>query len=157
MVRVGLGWDRHRLVEGRPLLLGGVEVPFSKGEAAHSDGDVLLHALIDALLGAAALGDIGERYPDTDPRWKDADSRALLRRAWAEVRDAGWCLANLDCVVLLEAPKVLPHREAIRASLAALLDVPIDRVFLKGKTGEGVGEVGRGEVVEAWVTCLLEK
>jgi 2-C-methyl-D-erythritol 2,4-cyclodiphosphate synthase len=157
MVRVGLGWDRHRLVEGRPLLRGGVEVPFGKGEAAHSDGDVLLHALIDALLGAAALGDIGERYPDSDPCWKDADSRALLCRAWAEVRDAGWRLGNLDCVVMLEVPRVLPHREAIRASIAALLEVPTDRVFLKGKTGEGVGEVGRGEVVEAWVTCLLEK
>ena len=157
MIRTGLGYDLHRLKRGRRFLLGGVEIPSSKGMIAHSDGDVLAHAVCDALLGAAALGDIGELFPPSDPQYKDADSMALLRTAFAKVRQAEWQLVNLDCVIICEEPKVLPWREAICNSLAACLEVSPDIIFLKGKTAEGLGPVGRGKAIEVLAMCLLEK
>jgi 2-C-methyl-D-erythritol 2,4-cyclodiphosphate synthase len=157
VIRIGLGRDLHRLVEGRRFLLGGVAIPADKGELGHSDGDVLAHAVIDALLGAAGLGDIGELFPPSDPQWKDADSMELLRAAWERVRDARWRLVNLDCVVSAERPKLLPYRDAIRSSLAAALGVPTETVFVKGKTGEGLGSIGEGLAVEALAVCLLEQ
>jgi 2-C-methyl-D-erythritol 2,4-cyclodiphosphate synthase/2-C-methyl-D-erythritol 4-phosphate cytidylyltransferase/2-C-methyl-D-erythritol 2,4-cyclodiphosphate synthase len=157
MLRVGLGRDIHKLVLGRPFLLGGVHIPFEKGEAGHSDGDVLTHAAIDALLGAAGLGDIGELFPPGDPKWKDADSRDLLVIAWEMVQKQGWRIVNLDCVVTCENPKILPFREKIRGSLAQIVGVSSETVFVKGKTSEGLGALGRGEAVEALVICLLER
>jgi 2-C-methyl-D-erythritol 2,4-cyclodiphosphate synthase len=156
MIRVGLGRDIHRLAGGRRFLLGGVEIPFEKGELGHSDGDVLAHAVCDALLGAAALADIGELFPPSDPAWKDADSLLLLKSAYQKVREAGWRLVNLDCVVSAEQPKLLPYREAIRSSLASALGVDAGAVFVKGKTNEGLGPLGRGEAVEALAVCLIE-
>jgi 2-C-methyl-D-erythritol 2,4-cyclodiphosphate synthase len=157
MIRTGLGWDRHRLVSGRRFLLGGVKIPFEKGELGHSDGDVLAHAVTDALLGAAALGDIGELYPPQDPAWKDADSLVLLRSAYGKVLAAGWRLVNLDCVVICEKPRILPYREVIRISLAGVLEVDAGAVFVTGKTAEGLGPAGDGLSVEALVTALLER
>ncbi|MDR0443005.1 MAG: 2-C-methyl-D-erythritol 2,4-cyclodiphosphate synthase [Treponema sp.] len=157
MIKTGLGYDIHRLKKGRRFLLGGVDIPSSKGEMGHSDGDTLAHAVIDAILGASGLGDIGELFPDSDPAYKDADSMSLLRTAFAKVKQAGWQLVNLDCVVICEEPKVLPFREAIRASLANALEVPVERVFLKGKTAEGLGAAGKGKAVEVMALCLLEK
>ena len=156
-IRTGLGYDLHRLTEGRKLMLGGVEIPFEKGEDGHSDGDVLLHAITDALLGAAGLGDIGELFPPSDNRWKGADSRELLRTAWKKVSDGGWRVENIDCVVALEKPKFLPFREQVRKSIAAVLGCQEERVFVKAKTGEKLGKIGRGEAVEAWVTCLISR
>ncbi|GMO41516.1 MAG: bifunctional 2-C-methyl-D-erythritol 4-phosphate cytidylyltransferase/2-C-methyl-D-erythritol 2,4-cyclodiphosphate synthase [Treponemataceae bacterium] len=155
--RAGLGCDTHPLVPGRKLVLGGIHIPFGKGEAGHSDGDALLHAVIDALLGAAALGDIGSFFPPDDAAYKDADSRELLAAVWKAVTEAGWRLENLDCVAELEAPKFLPFRDAARESIAGILKSPVDRVFVKAKTGEKMGEVGRGEAVKAWAMCLLKK
>jgi len=157
MIRIGLGYDIHRLKRGRRFLLAGIEIPFSKGEDGHSDGDVLAHAVCDAILGASCLGDIGELFPPSDPAWKDADSMELLRNAFARVKQAGWRLVNLDCVVICEKPKVLPFREQLRGSLAAALEVSPDRVFVKGKTAEGLGPVGNGRAVEVFAQCLLEK
>ncbi|MDR2742212.1 MAG: 2-C-methyl-D-erythritol 2,4-cyclodiphosphate synthase [Treponema sp.] len=157
MIRTGLGWDLHRLVRGRRFLLGGVEIPSDRGEAGHSDGDVLSHAVTDALLGAAALGDIGEFFPPSDSAWKDACSLDLLRSAYGKVLTAGWRLINLDCVVVCERPRILPFRETIRVSLAGVLGVDAGAVFVKGKTGEGLGPVGEGLAVEALVTVLLER
>lgn len=156
-IRTGLGYDLHRLEEGRQLVLGGVPIPFHKGEAGHSDGDVLLHAITDALLGAAGLTDIGELFPPSDSKWKGADSRQLLETAWKLVVEAGWRLENLDCVVAIQEPKLLPHRAAIRESIAATLQVEAEQVFVKAKTGEKLGPVGTGEAVEVWATCLLTK
>jgi 2-C-methyl-D-erythritol 2,4-cyclodiphosphate synthase/2-C-methyl-D-erythritol 4-phosphate cytidylyltransferase/2-C-methyl-D-erythritol 2,4-cyclodiphosphate synthase len=147
----------HRLVKGRRFLLGGVELPAQRGELGHSDGDVLAHAVSDAILGAAALGDIGSLFPPSDPKWKDADSMALLRSVFDMAKQAGWTLVNLDCVVSCEEPKVLPFRDRIRQSLAQALEVSIDKIFVKGKTGEGLGPVGKGKAVEALAVCLLEK
>ncbi len=157
MIRVGLGYDLHRLVEGRPLVLGGVTIPFDRGEDGHSDGDALLHAITDALLGASGLGDIGEFFPPSDEKWKGADSRALLQAAWSEARDAGWRIENLDAVIALQAPKFLPWRQAVRDSIAGVLEIDGERVFVKAKTGEGLGPVGKSEAVEAWATCLLSR
>jgi 2-C-methyl-D-erythritol 4-phosphate cytidylyltransferase / 2-C-methyl-D-erythritol 2,4-cyclodiphosphate synthase len=148
-IRVGQGWDIHRLVQGRPLMLGGIEVPSDLGEDAHSDGDVLLHAIIDALLGAAAMGDIGTHFPPSDEAWRGADSRDLARRAAALVRAAGWLPGSVDCTVILERPRLGPHRDAMRASIAAALGVGIDAVSVKAKTNEGLGPVGEGRAVEA--------
>ncbi len=156
MMRVGLGRDLHRLAAGRRFLLGGVELPAEKGELGHSDADVLAHAVIDALLGAAALADIGSLFPPTDERWRDADSMELLRRAYDLVRAAGWRLSNLDCVVTCEAPRLLPYREAIRSSLATALDAEPGSIFVKGKTNEGQDAIGAGLAVEALAVCLLE-
>ena len=157
MIRVGLGRDLHRLVEGRRFLLAGVDIPAARGEDGHSDGDVLAHAVTDALLGAAGLGDIGGFFPPSDPAWKDADSMELLRSAWKKVREDGWTLSNMDCVVNCERPKILPYREPIRQALARLLDCESEAIFIKGKTNEGCDSIGRGEAVEALVVCLLEK
>ena len=157
MLRIGLGRDLHRLAAGRRFLLGGVELPFEKGELGHSDGDVLAHAVTDALLGAAGLGDIGELYPSNDPAWKDADSIPLLKNAWNKVKKEGWHLINLDCVVSCERPRILPFRDSIRRSLALALDVEPALIFVKGKTNEGLGPLGTGEAVEALAVCLLDK
>ena len=138
MVRIGLGYDLHTLVEGRPLILGGIHIPFEKGEAGHSDGDVLLHALADSLLGAACLGDIGELFPPSDPRWEGADSRMLLQTVWQRVRAEGWQLENADCVIAIQKPKILPYREAIRRSIAEILSVGIDQIFVKAKPAKGL-------------------
>ena len=157
MVRVGLGQDMHRLVRGRRFLLGGVELPAERGELGHSDGDVLAHAVCDAILGAAALGDIGGLFPPSDPAWKDADSMELLRSGFLLAKEAGWRLVSLDCVVCCELPQVLPFRDQIRRSLAETLEVSVDSVFVKGKTAEGLGPVGKGKAVQATAVCLLEK
>jgi 2-C-methyl-D-erythritol 2,4-cyclodiphosphate synthase/2-C-methyl-D-erythritol 4-phosphate cytidylyltransferase/2-C-methyl-D-erythritol 2,4-cyclodiphosphate synthase len=155
MLRVGLGRDLHRLVKGRRFLLGGVEIPAKRGELGHSDGDALAHAVCDAILGAAALDDIGSLFPPSDKTWKDADSMELLRRAFTTVKEAGWRLVNLDCVVSCEEPKILGFRDIIRKSLAQSLECPVDSVFVKGKTGEGLGPIGKGKAVEALAVCLL--
>lgn len=156
-IRTGLGYDLHRLVEGRKLMLGGIAIPFEKGEDGHSDGDVLLHAITDALLGAAGIADIGELFPPSDNTWKDADSGKLLQVAWEKVRSEGWSLENLDCVVAMEKPKFLPWREQVRTSIASLLDCSTDRIFVKAKTGEGLGEIGHGEAAAVWATCLISR
>jgi len=155
VIRVGIGYDLHRLVKGRRLLLGGVEIPFNKGEDGHSDGDVLAHAVCDALLGASGLGDIGEMFPPSDPLYKNADSMELLRAAAQRVTKAGWKIINIDCVVILEKPKVLAYRADICKSLAQTLEIPSECVFLKGKTAEGLGHTGKGKAVQAFVVCLL--
>ena len=157
MIRVGLGYDKHVLTEGRKLILGGVILPFEKGEAGHSDGDVLLHAITDAILGAAGLGDIGSYFPPSDPKWKDADSALLLTTCWNDVQKAGWKLGNLDCVIALEKPKFLPFREQVQKSIAKILGTSSEQVFVKAKTGEKLGDVGRGDAIEAMCTCLLSK
>jgi 2-C-methyl-D-erythritol 4-phosphate cytidylyltransferase / 2-C-methyl-D-erythritol 2,4-cyclodiphosphate synthase len=155
--RIGQGWDLHRLVPGRRLMIGGVEVPSELGEDAHSDGDVLLHAIIDAILGAAALGDIGTHFPPSDPRWKGADSLGLARRAAALVREAGWEIGNLDCTVVLERPRLGPCRDAILASIAAGLGIDAGAVSFKAKTSEGVDAAGEGRAVEAQAIALLRR
>ena len=157
MIRVGLGYDIHRLIEGRRLLLGGVELPFEKGEDGHSDGDVLYHAITDAILGASGLGDIGSFFPPEDMKWKDADSAELLKTVMQKVRDAGWHIENLDCIVKLEKPKFIPYRQQVIESIARTLDVAPDQVFVKAKTGEKLPPVGTSDAVEATVVCLLSK
>jgi 2-C-methyl-D-erythritol 2,4-cyclodiphosphate synthase/2-C-methyl-D-erythritol 4-phosphate cytidylyltransferase/2-C-methyl-D-erythritol 2,4-cyclodiphosphate synthase len=157
MIRTGIGYDVHRLKKGRRFLLAGVEIPFSKGEVGHSDGDVLAHAVCDAILGASAAGDIGELFPPSDPAWKNADSMDLMQMVYALVKQAGWKVVNLDCVIICEKPKVLPFRDIIRQSLADTLEIPIECVFLKGKTAEKLGFIGKGKAVEAYAVCLLEK
>lgn len=154
-MRVGTGYDLHRLVEGRPLMLGGVTVPFEKGLAGHSDADVLAHAITDAILGACAQGDIGRHFPDTDPKWHGADSLAMLAHAAALARDAGYSIENVDAVVIAERPKLQPHIEAIRASLAGALLVEPGQVSVKGKTNEGIGELGRSDAMAVHAVALL--
>ncbi len=154
-MRIGHGYDLHALALGRRLVLGGVEIPHSHGPIAHSDGDVLLHALADALLGAAALGDIGQHFPDTDPAYAGADSRTLLRHVAALVRDAGYSVANVDATVLAQRPKLAPHRDGMRANIAADLGLDIGAVSVKATTTEGLGPVGRGEAISAHAVCLL--
>lgn len=155
--RIGQGWDVHRLVEGRPLILGGVHIPFEKGLLGHSDADALLHAITDALLGAAGLGDIGRHFPDTDPEFKGADSRALLREAYRRVQAAGWRLGNLDASILVQAPKMAPHIPAMVANLAMDLDAEAGQINVKAKTYEKLGPVGNGDSIEAQAVCLLVK
>lgn len=157
MIRVGLGYDLHRLIEGRKLLLGGIELPFERGEDGHSDGDVLFHAITDAVLGASGLGDIGSFFPPEEAKWKDADSAELLRTVMKKVYADGWKIENLDCVVKLEKPKFIPHRQAVIENIAKVLEVASDQVFVKAKTGEKLPPVGTSEAVEAFVTCLLSK
>ena len=156
-LRVGLGEDLHRLVAGKKLLLGGVEIPSPKGEEAHSDGDVLLHAVCDALLGAAGMGDIGEHFSDTSEKWRDADSKELLRTVWNEVRGEGFALVNLDCVVHLEKPKIAGFKDAIKFSVAGILDVSPSQMSVKAKTNEGLGDIGKGNAVSVSCVCLLER
>ena len=150
-MRTGLGIDSHRFAAGRRLVLGGVEIPYEQGLAGHSDADVLAHAITDALLGAAGMGDIGQHFPDTDPAWKDADSMALLRDVVARVRAAGHVLEHVDATVMMERPRLAPHREAIHASLVAVLG----SVNIKATTGEGMGFVGRGEGAAALAVATL--
>lgn len=157
MIRVGIGYDLHRLVSGRKLLLGGIELPFERGEDGHSDGDVLFHAVTDAVLGAAGLGDIGSFFPPEDSKWKDADSAFLLKTVMEKVYTDGWKIENLDCVVKLEKPKFIPYREKVIASIASVLCVEKSQVFVKAKTGEKLPPVGTSDAVEAYVVCLLSK
>jgi len=157
VLRCGLGYDIHPLKKGRIFLLGGVEIPALKGELGHSDGDALAHAVCDALLGASGLGDIGELFPPSDPAYRDADSMVLLGYAHEKVKQAGWHLVNLDCVIICEKPKVLPYRDVIRSSMAKALEVTPEQIFLKGKTAEGMGSTGKGKAVEVLALCLLEK
>ena len=156
-MRIGIGFDIHRLVSGRDLILGGVQLPSAKGLAGHSDSDVLLHALSDALLGAVGAGDLGSFFPDTDPRWRNASSRIFVKKALGLVTKGGWTLANVDLVVVTEAPKLAPHRQAVVRSVARLLSVPPARVNLKAKTMEGLGEIGRGKAMASYAVVLLEK
>ena len=153
--RIGQGFDVHALVPGRRLILGGVEIPFERGLLGHSDADVLLHAITDALLGAAGLGDIGRHFPDTDPRYAGADSRVLLRSAMAAVREAGWSVGNVDATVIAQAPKLLPHVPAMVANIAADLGVGQPAVNVKGKTTERLGFTGRAEGIAAQAVVLL--
>ena len=157
MIKVGLGYDLQRLVEGRKLLLGGVEFDFYKGEDGHSDGDVLLHAITDALLGASGLGDIGSYFPPEDEKWKDADSKLLLQKVWNDVRNEGWKIVNIDCVIKLEKPKFLPKRQEVINSIAQILEIESSNVFVKAKTGEKLPPIGTSQAVEAEAVCLLEK
>lgn len=154
-IRVGLGHDTHRLEAGGPLRLGGVDIPFEKHAVGHSDADVLLHAITDAILGAAALGDIGEFFPDTDPVNRGRDSAEMLRIAAEALAKAGFRIVNLDCVVLAERPKLLPHREAMLERIADLLAIPSTQIGLKGKTGEKTGGIGQSEIIQAMVVCLV--
>lgn len=155
--RTGLGWDVHRIGPGRPLVLGGVAVAAEFGLEGHSDADVLAHAITDALLGAAALGDIGLHFPDTDPRWKDADSSVFLRQAAALAREAGFELVNVDATVILERPRLNDYRARIREKLAATLGLAPDRVSVKFKTAEKVGPVGEGRAAEALAVVTLRR
>ena len=155
-MRIGFGYDVHRLVEGRPLVLGGKEIPHGQGLAGHSDADVLLHAVADALLGAAALGDLGAHFPDTDAEWEGADSQALLQQVTQEIRDAGYTPHNVDATVLLERPKLRPHVDDMRANIATALSCPRDQVSVKATTTEGIGFVGREEGVAAQAVCTIQ-
>ncbi|MDP9374229.1 MAG: 2-C-methyl-D-erythritol 2,4-cyclodiphosphate synthase [Chloroflexota bacterium] len=156
-VRVGIGYDVHRLVAGRPLVLGGVTIPAPLGLEGHSDADVAIHAIMDALLGAAALGDIGQHFPPSDPAYKDIDSRRLL----ALVRDLldrhGWRPVNVDCTIVAERPKIAPHVEAMRAALGAALGIAPERIGVKATTNEGIGFIGRGEGIAALAVALIER
>lgn len=156
-IRVGQGYDVHQLVEGRDLILGGVNVPFEKGLLGHSDADALLHAITDALLGAAGLGDIGSHFPDTATEFKDADSRVLLREAYQSVQALGWKVVNVDTTVIAQKPKLAPHIPAMRANIAADLGLPENCVNIKGKTNEKLGYLGRMEAIEAQAAVLLIK
>ncbi len=155
-VRIGSGWDLHRLVAGRPLILGGVRIEAERGEEGHSDGDVLCHAVIDALLGAACMGDIGAHFPPKDPEWKGADSLGLLRRVSSMIREAGFMPLNVDATVVLEAPRLRPYADDIRASLAGALGVSSNMVSVKAKSAEGLGPIGAGEAIEAYASVLVE-
>ncbi len=156
-IRTGLGWDNHRIADGRPLILGGITVPCEFGLDGHSDADILLHALTDALLGALALGDIGMHFPDTDPQWKGASSDRFLLHAAKLVRERGWTISNVDTTVVLQRPKLKDFREAIRANIARLLELDIDQVGVKFKTAEKVGPVGEGKSGEAQAIATLVK
>jgi len=155
--RIGEGWDVHALVPGRKLILGGVEIPHITGLLGHSDADVLLHAITDAVLGAAGLGDIGRHFPDTDAQFKGADSAILLQEAMRRVREAGWALVNIDCTIVAQAPKLAPHMQAIHASVAKALGVQPDQVNVKAKTAEHLGPVGMGHSMEARAVVLLTR
>jgi 2-C-methyl-D-erythritol 2,4-cyclodiphosphate synthase len=156
-MRVGLGHDTHRLEAGRPLLLGGVRVEHPRGLAGHSDADVVLHAVTDALLGAAGLGDLGDAYPDTDPRWKGADSRLFLRETLDRLNRDGWQIVNLDLIIFAQEPKLGPVKAAVRASLAELLGVAAGAVNVKAKTGERVGHIGRAEAIACQAVVLIDR
>ena len=154
-LRIGEGWDTHALVTGRPLVLGGVTIPHTHGLLGHSDADALCHAITDALLGAAALGDIGRHFPDTDPQFSGADSLVLLAEAMSRVRAAGWELSNVDSTIVAQAPKMAPHIPAMCQRIAQVLGVAVDRVNVKAKTAEKMGPVGMGQSIEARAVCLL--
>ena len=156
-MRIGHGWDLHRLASGRPCRIGGLDLPHGKGPLGHSDGDVVLHALADALLGAAALGDIGVFFPDTDPRWKGADSARLLSEVLDRVCSAGFVFGNADITIVAQEPKIGPHRQALRENIACLLRTDISRVSVKAKTTEGLGDIGAGEAIACHAVVLLEE
>jgi len=156
-LRVGSGTDIHAFERGRRLMLAGVHIPCEFGLSGHSDADVLLHAVADALLGAVGGGDIGMHFPDSDPRWQGCDSRVILAQVWAMVKAEGWRLVNLDCTLLAEMPKIAPHRDAMRCSLAALLDAPVERCSIKATTAETLGFVGRREGMLASAVVLIER
>jgi 2-C-methyl-D-erythritol 2,4-cyclodiphosphate synthase len=156
-MRVGIGHDTHRLAPGRPLLLGGVRVPHDRGLLGHSDADVVLHALTDALLGAAGLGDIGDAYPDTDPAYRGCDSRLFLRETLAKLNQAGWRVVNVDVIVFAQEPKLGPVKAEIRGSLARLLGLDAGAVNVKAKTGEKVGAIGRAEAIACQVVALIDR
>ena len=155
-MRIDHGFDAHRLVEGRRLVLGGVEIEFEKGALGHSDADVLAHALADALLGAAALGDLGAHFPDSDVRWKDADSMDLLEFCAAEVRREGHRISNVDATIVVQAPRVAPHIHRMRENLAQRLGLPLHQVSVKAKTSEGMGYTGDGSGIAAYAVACLE-
>jgi len=156
-LRIGEGWDTHALVVGRPLVLGGVTIPHTHGLLGHSDADALLHAITDAVLGAAGLGDIGRHFPDTAEEFKGADSTRLLNEAIRRVREAGWIVVNVDTTIVAQAPKMAPHIEAMRERIAACLGVAADQVNVKAKTAEKMGPVGEGRAIETRAVCLLAK
>lgn len=154
-LRIGEGWDTHALVPGRKLVLGGVEIPYERGLLGHSDADALLHAITDALFGAAGLGDIGRHFPDTDERFRGADSFTLLKEAASRVRQAGWGIVNVDSTVIAQAPKLAPYIEAMRERIGQALDLPAAQVNVKAKTAEKLGPVGMGQSIEARAVVLL--
>lgn len=154
-MRIGHGYDVHRLVAGRPLVLGGITIPWEKGLLGHSDADVLAHAIADALLGAAALGDIGQLFPDTDPRYHNADSLKLLEQVVARVHKAGYAVGNIDATVLAQAPKLKPHIVAMRERLAAACGIAVENISVKATTEEGLGFTGSGEGIAAHAVCLI--
>jgi 2-C-methyl-D-erythritol 2,4-cyclodiphosphate synthase len=156
-IRVGEGWDTHQLVTGRPLVLGGVTIPHSHGLLGHSDADALLHAITDALFGAAGLGDIGRHFPDTDPAFKGADSLVLLAEAALRVRAQGWQIANVDSTIVAQAPKMAPHIGSMRVCIAQALGIDAGDVNVKAKTAEKMGPVGEGRAIEARAVCLLQR
>ncbi|MFY9553097.1 MAG: 2-C-methyl-D-erythritol 2,4-cyclodiphosphate synthase [Blastocatellia bacterium] len=154
-IRTGIGYDIHRLVQGRKLILGGVEIPFEKGLLGHSDSDVLTHAICDALLGAAALGDIGTHFPDSDPRWAGVSSLEFLARTVDLIAEGGYRVGNVDATVTAESPRLLPHVQAIRERLASTLEIEVDQISVKAKSNEGLESVGRGEAIAAYAIALL--
>lgn len=156
-IRIGEGWDTHQLVTGRPLVLGGITIPHTHGLLGHSDADALLHAITDALFGAAALGDIGRHFPDTDAAFKGADSAVLLGEAARRVREAGWSIGNVDATIVAQAPRMAPHIPAMVERIAQVLGLPPDRVNVKAKTAEKMGPVGEGRAIETRAVCLLSR
>ena len=157
MIRVGYGYDVHRLVEGRKLILGGVEIAFEKGLLGHSDADVLLHAVTDALFGAAAMGDIGSHFPDTDPQYKGSDSLMLLGKCGELLKQAGWQVENIDSTIVAQRPKLLPYIPQMRENIAHVLGLSVEQISIKGKTEEGLGFTGAGEGMAVHAVCLISK
>ncbi|MEL3973403.1 2-C-methyl-D-erythritol 2,4-cyclodiphosphate synthase [Rossellomorea oryzaecorticis] len=157
MFRIGQGFDVHQLTEGRPLIMGGITIPYEKGLLGHSDADVLLHAVADGCLGAIAAGDIGKHFPDTDPEFKDADSAKLLQHVWMLVKDEGYELGNIDCTIIAQKPKMAPYIDEMRARIAELLEADITQVNVKATTSEKLGFTGRGEGIAAQTTVLIQK
>lgn len=154
---IGIGYDLHRLVEGRPLIIGGIEIPHDKGLQGYSDADVLIHAIIDAIFGALALGDIGTHFPDTDPQYKDADSKTLLQHTIGLAKQRGWEIVNIDSTIIAEQPKLKPYIKSMREVLSPILGIPIDCTSVKAKTNEGVGPEGKEEAISCFVVVLLSQ
>lgn len=157
MFRIGIGFDLHRLEKGRKLIIGGIEIPSEKGFKAHSDGDIFFHALTDALLGAVGYGDIGQLFPDSSQKWKDADSSIFLKEANRIIKEKGYSIVNIDGYIVLQKPKILPYREKIIKNTAKVLNIDENQIFIKGKTYEKIGEIGKGEAGFAEVVVLLKK
>lgn len=156
-MRIGIGYDIHRLIEGRRLFLGGIEIPYIKGLQGHSDADVLLHAITDALLGAVAEGDIGEHFPDTDPEYKDVSSPELLKRVYDIIKKKGYAVDNVDTVIIAQEPKLMPFKKQMQQKIAKLLNIKEESVGIKAKTNEGLGEIGRKEAIASYAVVLLTK
>ncbi|MBT3182835.1 MAG: 2-C-methyl-D-erythritol 2,4-cyclodiphosphate synthase [Deltaproteobacteria bacterium] len=156
-IRIGIGYDIHKLVEGRKLVLGGMEIPFERGLKGHSDGDALLHAISDAMLGALALGDIGKHFPDTDPKYKDADSKMLLGEVLDKITCKGWKLINIDANIIAQAPKMAMHIEMMRKTISEILSLPIDCISIKARTNEELDSLGKGEAIAVQTAVLVEK